>query len=45
MSPRNRKEVLNVILALLLHRREIMAAPEQILCVDLEKGRAIRPSD
>jgi hypothetical protein len=41
MNPRHREEVLNVILALLLHRRGIVAAPEQILRIHLEQGRAI----
>ena len=41
LSPRHREEVLNVILALLLHRRGIVAAPEQILRSHLERGRAM----
>lgn len=41
LSPRHREEVLNVILALLLHRRGIVAAPEQILRIHLEQGRAM----
>lgn len=41
MSPRHREEVLNVILALLLHRRGIVAAPEQILLSHLERRRAM----
>lgn len=41
MSPRYREEVLNVVLALLLHRSGIVAAPEQILRLYLEQGRAM----
>jgi len=41
MSPRCREEVVNVVLALLLHKRGILAAPEQILRLHLEQGRAM----
>lgn len=41
MNIRYREEVLNVVLALLLHRRGIVAAPEQILRLHLERGRAM----
>ena len=37
----HREEVLNVVLALLLHRRGVVAAPEQILTKTLEQGRAM----
>ena len=41
MSPRYREEVLNVVLALLLHRRGAVAAAEQIQRLHLEQGRAM----
>ena len=41
MSIHHREEVLNVVLALLLHRRGIVAAPELILRLHLEQGRAM----
>jgi hypothetical protein len=41
MSVHHREEVLNVTLALLLHRRGIVAAPEQILHSHLEQGRVM----
>jgi len=41
MQPHSREEVLNVYLALLLTKRGIVAAPEQILSRVLESGRAM----
>jgi len=41
MQPHSREEVLNVYLALLLTKRGIVAAPEQILSRALESGRAM----
>ena len=41
MSPRYREEVFNVVLALLLRKRGIVAAPEQILRLHLEQGHAM----
>ena len=41
MPARSREEVLNVILALVLNKRGIVAAPEKILKTALEKKRVM----
>ncbi|MBI4235974.1 MAG: hypothetical protein HY688_01285 [Chloroflexi bacterium] len=41
MQPRQREEVLNVALALALHRHGIVAAPETLFQETLERGRAM----